>query len=102
MTSSALHSVSDLPSPLEPLSARELEVLRLLALGRSNRAIGHTLRLGDRTVESHVRSIYAKLALEGDGATHRRVVATIVYWRAAPYHAQITRRPRPVTAAGSA
>jgi DNA-binding CsgD family transcriptional regulator len=46
------------------LSSRELEVLRLLVDGRTNRAIGDTLSLSERTVENHVLHILAKLGLE--------------------------------------
>ncbi len=56
-------------SPPEPeathgLSPREFEVLRLLVEGRSNRAIGETLSLSERTVENHVLHIMSKLGLE--------------------------------------
>jgi non-specific serine/threonine protein kinase len=59
---------SDALPPLERpehgLTPRELEVLRLLAEGRSNRAIAETLSLSERTVENHVLHILAKLDLE--------------------------------------
>lgn len=48
----------------EPLTARELQVLRLLADGRSNRAIGHQLEISEHTVKFHVTSILAKLGAE--------------------------------------
>ena len=48
---------------LEPLSARELEVLALLARGRSNRAISHELRLSANTVKWHLKNIFEKLAV---------------------------------------
>ncbi|WP_050023741.1 response regulator transcription factor [Verrucomicrobium sp. BvORR034] len=45
----------------EPLTGRELEVLGLLAKGRSNKEIGTHLYIGETTVKSHLRSIFAKL-----------------------------------------
>lgn len=53
------------PVPIpEPLTARELQVLRLLADGRSNRAIGQELAISEHTVKFHVTSILAKLGAE--------------------------------------
>jgi DNA-binding NarL/FixJ family response regulator len=49
--------------PLQDLSDRERDVLRLMAEGRSNQAIGDRLFLSPRTVEAHIRSIFTKLAL---------------------------------------
>lgn len=49
------------PEPPAVLSARELEVLRLLAEGRSNRVIGQELFISENTVKNHVRNILAKL-----------------------------------------
>jgi predicted ATPase/DNA-binding CsgD family transcriptional regulator len=54
-------SQSDAPDGLTP---RETEVLRLLAEGRSNRAIGDALSISERTVEVHVLHILAKLGLD--------------------------------------
>jgi NarL family two-component system response regulator LiaR len=50
--------------PLQPLSPREREVLRLIARGRSNREIARDLRIGEQTVKTHVSSILTKLALQ--------------------------------------
>jgi NarL family two-component system response regulator LiaR len=52
------------PDPLEPLSPREREVLRLIARGHSNRQIARDLAIGEQTVKTHVRSILTKLALQ--------------------------------------
>jgi LuxR family transcriptional regulator, maltose regulon positive regulatory protein len=52
------------PPLVDPLSERELEVLRLLAQGRSNRGIASQLVIAVSTVKSHVNSIYSKLQVE--------------------------------------
>ncbi len=48
---------------VEELSVRELEVLQLLAQGRSNRGIGEALFISDRTVQAHLTNIYAKMGV---------------------------------------
>jgi DNA-binding NarL/FixJ family response regulator len=48
-------------SEREPLTRRELETLRLVARGRTNREIGRDVFLSPRTVEMHVRHVLAKL-----------------------------------------
>ena len=70
------------PNPLVDLSEREVEVLGLMAEGRSNHAIGELLFVSPKTVESHVRQIFMKLALEETPDDHRRVLAVLAYLRA--------------------
>lgn len=68
--------------PLEPLTPRERDVLALVAEGLSNRAIAQRLFVAERTVETHVTSIFLKLSLNEDGSSHRRVLAVLRYLRA--------------------
>ncbi|MDP9818961.1 response regulator transcription factor [Spirilliplanes yamanashiensis] len=65
--------------PLAALSAREREVLSLMAEGRTNVGIARRLWLTERTVETHVGSIMAKLGLPAGDENHRRVQAVLVY-----------------------
>ncbi len=68
--------------PLEALSAREREVLTLMAEGRSNAGIGRRLWVTEGTVEKHVRSILTKLNLPEADDDHRRVLAVITFLEA--------------------
>jgi DNA-binding NarL/FixJ family response regulator len=61
------------------LSEREVEILSLMAQGRSNAGIGRQLSLAERTVETHVRNIMVKLGLEASPYDHRRVLAVVAY-----------------------
>ncbi len=63
--------------PLERLSPRETEVLRLMAEGRSNTAIATALVVTEGAVEKHVSSIFAKLDLPPAEHDHRRVLAVL-------------------------
>jgi DNA-binding NarL/FixJ family response regulator len=68
--------------PLAVLSAREREVLALMAEGRSNAGIGRRLWVTEGTVEKHVRSILAKLELPETDDDHRRVLAVVRFLEA--------------------
>jgi DNA-binding NarL/FixJ family response regulator len=68
--------------PLDALTPREQEVLRLMAEGRSNGAIAAELVVTDGAVEKHVSSIFTKLGLQPADTDHRRVLAVLEYLRA--------------------
>jgi DNA-binding NarL/FixJ family response regulator len=68
--------------PLAELTAREREVLALMAEGRSNAGIGRRLWVTEGTVEKHVRSILGKLPLPATDDDHRRVLAVIAFLEA--------------------
>ena len=67
--------------PLEALTAREREVLALMAECRSNAAIAEALVVTERAVEKHVTSIFSKLDLTPTMEDHRRVLAVLAYLR---------------------
>jgi DNA-binding NarL/FixJ family response regulator len=67
--------------PIGELTPRELDVLSLMAAGRSNQAIGELLTLSLRTVESHIANIFSKLGLEVEAEGHRRVQAVVAFLR---------------------
>jgi DNA-binding NarL/FixJ family response regulator len=67
--------------PLVDVTAREREVLGLMAEGRSNHAIAEALVITDRAVEKHVTSIFSKLGLAPTVEDHRRVLAVLAYLR---------------------
>jgi len=58
----------------EPLSDREISVLKQVALGRANKEIGRALTIGEETVKSHLKNIYAKLNV--DDRAHAVTVAS--------------------------
>jgi DNA-binding NarL/FixJ family response regulator len=68
--------------PLRVLSARERDVLALMAEGRANQAIGQRLGIAERTVEKHCTSIFTKLAIPARPDDHRRVLAVLRYLNA--------------------
>jgi DNA-binding NarL/FixJ family response regulator len=65
--------------PLASLSAREREVLALVAEGRTDRGIAEALWLSPKTVETHVRTIFRKLDLPSSRAENRRVHAVLTF-----------------------
>ena len=65
--------------PLEELTARERDVLALMAEGRSNTGIARSLWIAEGTVEKHVRNIFQKLQLPDAPDDHRRVLAVIAF-----------------------
>jgi DNA-binding NarL/FixJ family response regulator len=69
-------------TPLEDLTERELEVLALMAEGRSNKAIGERLFITEHTVEKHVKNIFATLRLPQSQDDHRRVLAVVTFLNA--------------------
>jgi DNA-binding NarL/FixJ family response regulator len=62
---------------LGTLTARERDVLALMAEGRSNGAIAGALVISERAVEKHVANIFSKLGLAPSDADHRRVLAVL-------------------------
>lgn len=64
--------------PLAALTARELDVLREMAQGRTDAGIEEHLRLSSSTVEKHVNAIFTKLQLS-DAPVHRRVAAVLAF-----------------------
>jgi len=64
---------------LDGLTARERQVLALMAEGRSNTAIGERLSISTASVEKNVTSIFGKLGLPASDTDHRRVLAVLRY-----------------------
>jgi DNA-binding NarL/FixJ family response regulator len=68
--------------PLAEPTAREREVLSLVAEGMSNSAIAARLFVTERTVEAHIKQIFLKLGLAESREQHRRVLAVLAFLRA--------------------
>ena len=66
-------------SRLDQLTPRERDVLREMAAGKSNAAIGESLFLAERSVEGVIHSIFLKLGLSWETSVHKRVKAVILY-----------------------
>ena len=72
----------DRKETVDTLSPRELDVLRLMAEGRSNNGIAAQLFVTPKAVEKHIANIFSKLGLQEDGSEHhRRVLAVLTYLR---------------------
>lgn len=65
--------------PLGRVTPRELEVLELMAQGRSNAAIAGQLVVTERAIAKHTSNIFAKLGLEVSDDDNRRVLAVLAY-----------------------
>ncbi|MGW0672659.1 response regulator transcription factor [Streptomyces sp. NPDC002746] len=65
--------------PLEKLTARERQLLALMAEGHSNTAIARRLVLSGSAVEKHIGNVFAKLGLPPDDTRHRRVLAVLAH-----------------------
>ncbi|WP_067134595.1 LuxR C-terminal-related transcriptional regulator [Microtetraspora malaysiensis] len=68
--------------PLHALTAREREVLALMAEGLSNTDLSERLVISEGAVNKHIRNIFAKLGLQPSDSGHRRVLAVLAYLRA--------------------
>jgi DNA-binding NarL/FixJ family response regulator len=69
-------------SPLSRLTAREREVLELMAQGRSNAAIGQRLFLSDSAVSKNIAAVFTKLGLTQSDDDNRRVMAVLAFLNA--------------------
>jgi DNA-binding NarL/FixJ family response regulator len=67
------------PTPLARLTAREREVLALMAQGRANAAIASRLTITEKAVSKHINAIFTKLDLHPSDHDHRRVLAVLAY-----------------------
>jgi len=76
---SGLLSASRHVSTLSTLTAREHDVLALMAEGRSNSAIADRIIVSERAVEKHISNIFTKLGLPPSDSDHRRVLAVLAY-----------------------
>ena len=65
--------------PLDRLTPRELDTLKLMAEGRSNNGITEALRVSPSAVEKYVSNIFAKLDLPATDTDHRRVLAVLKF-----------------------
>jgi DNA-binding NarL/FixJ family response regulator len=76
---SGLLNASRHASALSALTAREQDVLALMAEGRSNGAIAGRIFVSERAVEKHISNIFTKLDLPPSDSDHRRVLAVLAY-----------------------
>ena len=66
-------------SPLDSLTPRECEVLKLMAEGYDNTTIAETLVVTERSVSKHIGNVFLKLGLPPSDSGHRRVLAVLAY-----------------------
>ncbi|MEV7020278.1 response regulator transcription factor [Streptomyces sp. NPDC093991] len=66
-------------SPLDSLTPREREVLKLMAEGHDNATIARTLVITERSVSKHIGNVFLKLGLPQSDSGHRRVLAVLAY-----------------------
>ena len=71
-------------SPLDSLTPREREVLKLMAEGHDNLTIARTLVVTERAVHKHIGNVFQKLGLPPSDSGHRRVLAVLAYLAHAP------------------
>jgi len=69
-------------SPLAGLNDRERDVLREMATGKNNAAIGRSLYLSERAIEKHINSLFHKLGLSDEPDMNRRVLAVLAFLQA--------------------
>lgn len=69
---------------IDALSPRELQVLQLMAEGRSNSAVGAELHITESSVEKHVSAVFTKLGISAAGSGNRRVLAVLRYLSETP------------------
>jgi DNA-binding NarL/FixJ family response regulator len=75
---------ADAHSPLGQLTAREFDVLGLMAEGRSNAGIADELSLSESSIEKHISAIFSKFGLSEESRLHRRVAAVVTFLRNHP------------------
>lgn len=66
-------------SPLATLTTRERDVLAAIAQGKSNPGVAASLYLSERAVEKHINALFAKLGLEAEADSNRRVKAVLLH-----------------------
>ena len=74
-----VRSRSSRPSPLDDLTARERDVLALVAEGLRNKAVAERLHLSEKSVEKHINSIFSKLHLTDQPESNRRVRSVLAW-----------------------
>ena len=77
-----LISMNSAQEPMHTLTSRERDVLSLMAQGHTNAGIARRLFLSQRTVETHIASLLAKLGIEPATHGHRRVLAVLAFLNA--------------------